>query len=171
MPAAALFETFPRIFCSSAGLTITAQTLRLVAIQLPAGVMISSITFLAGNQAIVTGAHQIFGLYDDNAGSSSGTGLSLLRGTSDDTSTAWSANAIKTLALTAPYTTTRPGFYYLGILVDAATTPSLTAVSGNQQASGLAPILTGNSTTSVTALPAVAGALTANSTLPYAYVS
>jgi hypothetical protein len=79
----------------------------------------------------------------------------------NDTTTAWAANARKTLALTSTFTTTYSGLYYLGIMVAATTVPTIkgnTAKTGGQLGAG-APSLGGTSTTGLTtALPATAAA-------------
>jgi hypothetical protein len=172
-PAGALYETLERdknAFTNNA--LLVSQRLQMVAIDLPAGLTVTSISVQSGTTALVTGAHQIFGLYDDSLGSSSATPRALLRGSSDDTSTAWGSNTVKTLTLTSTYTTTRAGLFYIGVLVDAATPPTLwigaTIGSGPQ---GVAPIVAGSSSTGVTALPNPAAALTANNAMFWAWVN
>lgn len=173
-PAGALFETFPRGAASTSnGGTLATGTLRFVGIALPSGLTITSITVVSGSTALSVGVHQFFGIYDDAAGSSSGTAYALLQGSNDDTSTAWAANTAKTLNLTAPYVTTRAGFFYLGLLVAATTPPSLNNLSAaNTAIMGLAPILHGNtSSVGLTALPNPGTAIASATATIYAYVS
>ncbi len=98
----------------------------------------------------------------------------LLATTSNDTTTAWAANTVKTLNLTAAYTVPYTGFYYLGIMVAATTVPTIkghTAFTATN-VHGLAPITNGTSSTGLTtALPNPAAAITVATTSAYGYVS
>lgn len=160
--SAALFETAPR-YLNYAGGALLSQRLTMVAIELPSGLLVTSISFVSGGTALATGVHQLFGLYDSSR--------NLLRGSNDDTSTAWAGGTLKTLALTSTFTTTYSGLHYLGILVDATTVPNLQSATIAGAVSGLAFILCGTSNTAVTALPNPANALSSQNSLPYAYVS
>jgi len=168
-------ESFPRtLIPGNAGASgfYASQTLLLTLIALPAGLTVTSIAFASGTTPLNTGTHQIFGLFDDNTGHETGTPRALLRGTSDDTSTAWAATTVKTLNLTSPYTTVNEGLFYVGILVAATTPPSLLATTGVTTAvTGLAPILCGSSSTGVTALPNPAAAMTAAQSTAWCYLS
>lgn len=174
LPDGAISQSFPRTVVTSSATSLTSGTLCLQGITLPAGVTISSITFVTGSQAAASPTHQIFGLYDDDLGSSSGTARALLRGTSDDTSTAWGASTAKTLNLTSSYTTTRSGFYYIGILVvTSSTAPNLQNCSAaNTVIQAIAGVAGGNTTdTGITALPNPAAAPAASVAQRYCYVS
>ncbi|HEV8420383.1 MAG TPA: hypothetical protein VGR13_03400 [Actinomycetota bacterium] len=166
LPTGAIAATImPRGTFVSANInTLLSQQLYMAAIWLPSNRVITSISVVSGTTALATGVNQLFGLYDSSR--------NLLRGSNDDTSTAWAANTVKTLNLTSTYTTTVAGFFYLGILVNATTVPSL---KGLADAAGgihsLAPILHGTSTGSITALPNPAAAITFAAQNPYAYVS
>lgn len=168
-PTGALYETYPRQFGAANRAVLVTQRLLLQAIDLPNGLLITSITFVSGTTQLSGGNHQIFGIYDDASGSSSGTARALLRGTSDDTSTAWAASSAKTLGLTSTYTTTRSGLFYLGCLIDA-TVPSLVGLV-TLTLDGLAPVLGGNANTGQTSLPNPASAPTGVGETIYAYVS
>jgi hypothetical protein len=152
--AGALYETFDRNLCDEVNTAVLSSgRLSLQSIWLPAGITINSISFWSATTAGATLTNQLFGLYDNN--------LNLLRQSNNDTSTAWAANARKTLTLTAPFTTTYSGLYYLAIMIAATTVPTLkgnTAKTGGQLNAG-APSMGGTSNTGLTtALPATANA-------------
>lgn len=134
---------------------LSTQRVSLTPITLPIGAVISNITFFSGGTALSSGNHQYFGLYD-----STRTRLAV---TADDTSTAWAARTKKTLALTSPYTVTATGLYYVAILVDATTVPTIVGdqhpTNELQQAANLGPH-NGTSSTGQTSLPTNAGAIT-----------
>lgn len=170
-PTGAIAETNSR-YTLTATATLLSQRLHMVAIWLPNNTIITSITFFSNSIALVGGNHQLFGIYDDTLGSSSGTARALLRGSNDDTSTAWAATTAKTLNLTSTYTTTRAGQFYLGILVDAGTVPNLCSVASIVSIINTTPpILGGTSNTGQTSLPNPASALSIGNVIPYAYVS
>lgn len=166
-PSAALFETYTRADVADANTAVlVSQRLEMVAIPLPAGVPINSITFVSGTTALVTGVNQWFALFDAN--------LVQLGITADDAATAWLANTPKTLALTGPVTPSTSALYYLGIMVRATTVPSLLAGQTGAVIGGLPPILHGSADAGLTnpaSCPATATALTARVGIPYAYVS
>jgi len=104
----------------------------------------------------------MFGLFDASR--------NLLAATADQTTTAWAATTLKTLAVTSPYTISTTGLYYLGIFMAATTVVTLkggTARTGGQLA-GTAPILNGTSASTglTTAMPNPAGAITQVTTAP-----
>lgn len=96
---------------------LTSQKLYYVAIALPPNFTVTNIIFVSATQQAVTPANWWFALLDS-------TGL-VLGVTADQLTAAWAANTAKSLALTAAYTTVSTGVYYLGIMVNAATPPSL----------------------------------------------
>lgn len=152
-----LFETFSRAGASFVNTaTITSGTLRMDAIDLPAGLLITSISYMSGATALITGSNQWFALF--------GNARNKLAITADDTSTAWAANTVKTLTLTAPFTTTYSGLHYLGAVVVAVTVPTFFGLTvGASGANALAPILCGNADAGLTnpaSCPATAAALT-----------
>lgn len=168
------FEPFARPLTLNNNALLVSQRLHLAPIWLPSGITVTSISFMSVSTALATGNHQIFGLYDNDAGSiAGGVARALLRGTTDDTSTAWAANSTKTLNLTSTYVTPTTGRYYVGILVDATTVPTIASTNAvGNAASGAAPSLGGPSSTTVTALPNPAAAISAAATtIPYFYLS
>jgi hypothetical protein len=150
----AQYETIDRNMCDEVNTAVLSTgRMSLQAIWLPAGVTINSISFWSATTAGATLTNQLFGLYDLN--------LNLLRSSASDGATAWAANSRKTLALTAPFTTTYTGLHYLAIMVAATTVPTLkgnTAKVGGQLNAG-APSMGGTSNTGLsTTLPATANA-------------
>lgn len=163
----ALYETFDRNLCNEVNMALLSTgRLSLQAIYIPAGTVVSSISFWSATTAAGTPTNQLFGLYDSS--------LNLLRSSTNDTTTAWAANSRKTLSLTSTFTTTYSGIYYLGIMVTATTVPTIkgnTAKVGGQLNAG-APSMGGTSTTGLTtALPATAAAPAAVTTSFWGCVS
>jgi len=169
-PTGALSETFSRFLCNGNVAPLLSQRLHLTSIELPKGLVITSISYISGTTAISGATNQFFGLFDDSAGSSGGSARALLRGTVDDGSTAWGASSVKTLALTSTYTTVRSGQFYLGILINATTVPNLSGVAGLATAMGVAPVSNGSANAGITALPATASAPSAAGNVPWAWV-
>ena len=156
--AGTVAESIARMICDEANLAaLTSGTLFLQGIYLRAGQRVSNISFHSATTAAGTPTNKFFALYDNTR--------ALLAQTANATTTAWAANAIATRALTAAYTATYSGLYYVGIMVTATAVPTLkgqTAKTGGQLASQN-PILHGNSTTALTTtLPNPAAAITAN---------
>lgn len=172
-PTGSIMETMPRQYIGNGNRAIlTSGTLCLMPIYLPAGQLVSSISFVSATQALVGGTVQRFALFDGPTAHEGGAARAMLRKTADDAATAWAANSVKTLALTAGYTTVAEGLFYVGILVAAGTVPTLTGHDlGNTVLELLAPVVNGNSNTGLTDMPAAANAPGGVSTLAYAYVS
>ena len=116
------FETMPRLHASTAGAPVS-QTIRLANIVLPAGFVVTNISFCSGTTAMATPANWWFALTD--------SAFVQLRATADQTTGTWGASTLKTLALTTPYTILAEGIYYLAVLVNAGTPPSLAGQTGN----------------------------------------
>lgn len=163
-PSGALAETFSRRFVVTNSAILSSGRLSMVAVALPQGTTVSSITFLSSTTALNTGTNQWFALYNSDR--------TLIGQTADDTSTAWASSSLKTLSFASPVTTTRSGLHYLGIMVAASTPPSLAAGTPSVLTNTFPPILFGYADTGLTdTAPATAAALAAQGTLPYAYVS
>jgi hypothetical protein len=152
----ALAETLPRQFLTETNTTVAASgTLNMQAIYLTAGQLISTISLSSATTGAGTPTHYFFGLYDSSR--------NLLAQTADQTSSAWAANAVKTLSLTTPYRVTVSGVYYIGYFMTATTVPTLKGFTARTatQVAGVAPILQGTSSTGLTtALPNPAAAIT-----------
>lgn len=169
LPTGAIQSTIPgdRTASSGAAGLLTSGRLTLAGgVVLPRSRLISSITFVAAGTGAGTPTNQWFCLVDQS--------LNVLAKTVDDTTTAWAANAAKTLSIAGGYTPATDKAVYLGIVVAAATVPTLTQISIATPVGGLTPMIAATSTTGLTnpaSLGATAGALTALAGLPYAYVS
>ena len=98
---------------------LTTQVMTSVPIFLGAGETVTNLTFTSGATAAGTPTNWWFALYDTSATPA------LLQQTADQTTTAWAANTTKTLALAAPVTITKSGFYWAAIMVKATTVPTL----------------------------------------------
>jgi len=165
-PAGALSITMDRrLIASSAIPALTSGTLRLTAVWLPKGTVVTSISYLCG--VAVTGlTNRWFSLFDASR--------ALLRTTADNAGT-WNAGSPLTIPLSSTYTVPSDGLYYLGIC-EVATTPTQLRGVGSTTSSGMAiaPILNGDSTASLTnaaSTPSTAATITASGNIPFAYVS
>lgn len=144
-------ETMDRNLCPEVNTTMgTTGQIRIQAIWLTAGTVVTNICFCSATTAANTPTHYVFALYDLSG--------NLLATTADQTTTAWGANTLKTLAVTAAYTVPTTGLYYLAISVVATTvptikggtartngalmavTPNLAGISSTAYATGTAPV-------------------------------
>lgn len=162
-----LAETMPRETCPEVNTTVAASgTLFMQALFLKAGQLVSNITLASATTAAGTPTNYFFALYDTNR--------NLLAQSANQTTTAWAANTVKTLAMTTPYRVPTSGLYYIGYFMTATTVATLkggTAKTGGQLA-GAVPILHGSSTTGLTtALPNPAAAITVGTATIYGAVS
>lgn len=163
-----LAETMPRELCPEVNSTIptASGTMFMQAIYLTAGQVINNIILSSATTAAGTPTNYIAGIYT--------SALALVAQTANQTTTAWAANTVKTIALTAAYRVPTSGLYYIGFFMTATTIITMkggTARTGGQLA-GTAPILSGTSSTGLTtALPGTAGALTASTASLYAAVN
>jgi hypothetical protein len=160
-------ETIPRQLCPEVNTTAPASgTLGMMAIYLTVGQLVSNITLSSATTAANTPTNYFFALYDANR--------NLLAQSANQTTTAWAANTVKTLAMTTAYRVPTSGLYYIGYMMTATTVATLkggTARTGGQLAN-TAPIIYGTSTTGLTTtLPATAAAITGTTASLYAAVS
>lgn len=86
-------------------------TVHLHGVYLPKGTTVTYLAFMSGASGIGAGAatHQWFALCSNTR--------TVLRATSNDTSTVWAASTPKVLGLTTPFTTTYSGLYYVACCV------------------------------------------------------
>lgn len=166
-PDAAKFCSLPRLNGLSNSALINSQRLTLVSFDLPKGELISGAAWHSATQAAVTPANQWFAFFDKYR--------NLLAITADDTTTAWAANARKPLGFTVPYTTTYEGVHYCGIMVNAATPPSLWVVNGATFIHSDPPITIGHDATNTgltnpASCPNPTAALSAAGAVPYVYL-
>lgn len=111
-------DTMDRVYCPEVNTTLTTTgQIYLQAIWLAAGTVVNNVSFFSATTAASVPTHYCFALYDINR--------NLLATTADQTSTAWAANTIKTLAVTAPYTIPTTGLYYLAFMMVATTVPTM----------------------------------------------
>lgn len=162
-----LAESIPREICPEVNTTAAATgVLNMQLIYLTAGQLISNITLASATTAAGTPTNYFFALYDGNR--------NLLAQSANQTTTAWPANTVKTLAMTSPFRVQVSGPYYIGYFMTATTVATLkggTAKTGGQLAN-TAPIIYGTSTTGLTtALPNPAAAITGSTSSLYASVS
>ena len=109
------FQSFERREASALTILVT-QTLYVTTIWLPAGEKITSI-YYANGAATVTPAHWLVGLFNSSR--------VLLASSTDDTSTVWAIDTIRSTNLTTAYETTYTGWHYCGVAVDASTLPTV----------------------------------------------
>ncbi|MEE4598225.1 hypothetical protein V2J94_41390 [Streptomyces sp. DSM 41524] len=102
------------------------------ALYLQDGDTVTNLSFISGATAAGTPTNYWFALYD-------GVSNALLAQTADQTTGAWAADTVKTLALSAPVKITRSGLYYAAVMVTATTVPTLVGTAGAK------PVLTGES--------------------------
>ena len=100
---------------------LTTQVMLSVAVPLQVGDLVTNITFKSGATAADTPTNYWFALYSP-AGA-------LLAQSADQTSTAWAANTVKTLALATPQRISATGVYYAAVMVKATDLPSLVGAS------------------------------------------
>jgi hypothetical protein len=161
-------QTFDRRLVNSITFAPTTQILTLTGIWLPAGQVVTGITFVSGATAESGGSHLWYALYQAN--------LTFMAQSADDTgATSFAANTALRKALTAPQTCPYTGLYYLGFCC-VGTIPTLynlanTGINANGSITGMTPILAATSTGSLTATaPSPAGALTAIVNALYSFV-
>jgi hypothetical protein len=139
--AGTIAETIPRELCAEISLGgWTTGQVWYQAIYLKAGMLVSNISLFSATTAAGTPTQQRFGLY-----SRRGT---LLCQSADDTTTAWGANTIKTLAMTTPYRVPVSDVYYIAWLMSATTMPSVKGLS-------LSSVLSGGGSTATAVIPFV----------------
>jgi hypothetical protein len=129
-------------------------TITAVRIKLFAGDVITNISMRAGATAAATPANYWFALYS-NAGTPA-----LLAQTADQTTAAWAANTTKTLPLSAPVTIAKTDYYWVAVMVNAATPPTLLGTVA------IAPIVTGEANLSVSSGASLTATATATLASP-----
>jgi hypothetical protein len=153
-PALARFQTLDRRIVGAIN-PLTSGQLRVTALWLPEGAVISNISAVA-SAAAATPTNQWAALLDQ--------GLRVLGKTVDRTTEAWNANTLKTFNFATPVRAAYSGIHYVGLVVVATTVPQLTGLAGSTPMAALPPILTGSSSTGLTnpaSLGATAAAITA----------
>lgn len=137
-------ESIPRELCSEAnGATLTSGTMHVNLVYLRAGQIVTNISFFSATTAASVPTNQMFALYNRYG--------NFIERTADDTSTAWAANTIKTLALRSAYTIPVSGFYYICIMVAATAVPTLKGLARGSVITRPFPASNGNTNTGLTA--------------------
>ena len=165
-------ESTTRIRCGVSS-AITSGVLYLVPVWLPAGRAITTLSFLSGSTGATTPTNYWFALFNSSR-------VALAR-TADQTTTAWSANVTKALAIAqttagtaSTYTTTYAGLHYLGLMVAASATPTIvsegTCSTGADSSPGFGATNTGQTTPpTVTSGAFTAAAFSGAGVLAYGY--
>jgi hypothetical protein len=141
-----------------------------VALPLYRGDVVTNLTFCSATTGAGTPTAWWFALYDDSAIPA------LIAQTADQTTTAWAANTVKTLALSAPYRVARDAVYWAAVMVTATTVPTLSgasalaAVAGGPLSTDVAYAQTSGSALTTTA-PATIATPTEVGTIAYAQAS
>lgn len=145
---------------------LTTAVMTAVPIYLQAGDTVTSISAISGATAAGTPTHYFFALYSNAATPA------LLGQTADQTSTAWAADTVKTLALASPVKIAKSGVYWVGIMVAATTVPSLLGSVGAKPVVSGEPALANTSGSALTATaPATIASPAAQRAVPLVYVS
>jgi len=180
----ALGQTIPPHTAGNSGSALATGALYLCPLALAASLSIGHLAFISSVASAVSApTHWWFGLFDNNRAA--------LAFTADQTSTAWAALTIKSLAVAtiasgaaSSFTTTYSGLYYLGIMMAASTCVGLCVgdldISGQGNSGltgnpGLQAGRTDTAQTTVPAFPFTAGSFGAvtwpGGRLPYAWVA
>lgn len=170
LPTNALNQTLPRYAVNSATQAIGANTgtVYMAGLWLPTGVTVSNISWVTGSTAAGTPTHWWLGIADSGG---------VQRGHSaDQTTGAIAANTLITKALTAAYTTTYTGLYYLLISVTATTNPTSSGIAAPTNMGLTSPLLAGVSPSAAQSTPGTDGTTTytvptSAGGVPYMYVS
>lgn len=118
-PSADRSQNMRLLDCNADTDPLTTQVMLSVAVPLQPGTLVTNITFKSGATAADTPTNYWFALY------SSAATPAKLGQSADQTTAAWAANTVKTLALTTPVQITAAGVYYAAIMVKATDLPSL----------------------------------------------
>jgi hypothetical protein len=175
-PGASGFDTVPLYDAAGNSTALVSGSQRFVALDLPAGITVNSVTFVSGQTAAGTPTNQWAGLYQ-----SDGTTLTLKAVSADATTAAWAADATKTFTFATPFKTPSSATYYVALMVKATTPPTLASVvlgSKTLQTLNSGPALkSGNETSTARTTPLSVGATLAVSNpvsdniVPFARVS
>lgn len=159
-------ETIPRELCPETNSTVgPSGQLYMMAIQLRAGDLVSTIDLWSATTAANTPTNYNVGLYDVNR--------NLLAQGTNKTTEAWAANSLKSFAMVTPYRVPVTGLYYIGFYMVATAVVTLKggAARTGAQLSFAAPVISGLSSTGLTtALPNPAAVLSITTSSIYAAV-
>lgn len=152
-------QNLPRAEIQNQVSILANQRVTVVQIPLLAGDVVASLSFWAGTTGAATPVHQYFALYD-----LAGARLAI---SADDTTTAWSPNTKKKLAMTAAYTVPTTGDYYATILVGATTVPTLLGVGGTANVQAATPMVAASADSGTTTIPTTLGTFSGLTNTPW----
>jgi hypothetical protein len=158
------FESFDSRLAFDTQITATGIP-RATAIWLPAGLVVTSVSFYATIALVAgTGIHSWGAIYTP--------GLVLGRQSTDDTAPTW-AIGIKTFTLSSTYTTVTTGFHYIveNISQTGGTLPTLAGYTGDININILATKSAGTGASNVTATATDPIVVTGTAFTPWGYVS
>ncbi len=168
-------QTFDRRFALSTVTAPTSALLTMTAIWLPAGSVVTGITFVSGSTAESGGSHLWYALYKGNAPFGASAYTLMAQATDNTSATAFGANTAFRMALTTAQTCPYTGLYLLGFCC-VGTVPTLlniaaATVNANGNITGMTPVTSATADSALTTTaPATLGALTAVVQSYYAYV-
>lgn len=147
---------------------LTTAVMTSVAVPLQVGDLVTNVTFKSGATEADTPLNWWFALYDIDGAK--------IAQSADQTTTAWAANTVKTLALSTPYRVPTTGVYYAAIMVKATTPPTLlgasVALAGASAAILSSKVLAQTSGSALTATaPTTIATPTAIATVPLAILT
>ncbi len=170
----AFAQTFDRRYANSTVFAPTSALLTLTGIWLPAGQVVTGITFVSGSTAESGGSHLWYCLYKTNPLATNGFTL-MAQATDNTGAAAFGANTAFRMALSTPQTCPYTGNYLLGFCC-VGTVPTLlniTAATVNAlgNITGMTPILACTADSALTnAAPATLGAQTVITQCLYCYI-
>lgn len=163
-PSSLFRENIPRYVCTTNNTAATSGVMLSTPLYLEAGDVVTNLTFRSATTAAGTPTNWWFALYDSSATPA------LLSQSADQTSTAWAANTVKTLALGTSQKISSTGVYWAAVMVAASTVPTLYGITLHSSAAVLSGqvILAQTSGSSLTTTaPATIATPTAAATVPY----
>lgn len=170
-PSTTVAETIPRALAGeSVTIATVSGTIYMQALYIPANTVVNNITVVTGSTASSNDVTINWSALCDNT-------RHVLAVSANATAQLTPAGFLNTLAMSAAFTTTYSGLYYVAYTVGATTTqPTVCGVtSAGTETTKIVPILCGTSATSGTSTPpAVAtqlGAITATANDIYAYLT
>lgn len=169
VPTVSIAENFSRYSIGVNTMALTAGTLYLQLMWLPA-CSVTTVDFYSGGTALVAGGtpHLWGALFDANR--------NLIAQSADDVAPVWGANAKKSFALAGGPVAVAAGYYYVGLMANVGVPPTLNAFSVGASATfsviSATPVLCGTSDAGLTTTaPPTAAAITVINPRPYCTVS
>lgn len=170
-PTGAVAETFPRVAGGAQSITIAtvSGTTYMTAIYLPINTVVNAVNVVVGSTPSSNDVTINWAALCDNT-------RKVLAVSANATAQLTPAGEVNALSLSAAFTTTYSGLYYIAYTVGATTTqPTLVGnTAAGTELNKQVPIVSGTSSTTATATPpavaTVLGAITATSSTIYAYL-